>query len=42
VKRGDIVGHVGSSGRSTGPHVHYEVWDKGKRVNPSQFFEGRS
>jgi murein DD-endopeptidase MepM/ murein hydrolase activator NlpD len=42
VKRGDIVGHVGSSGRSTGPHVHYEVWEKGKRVNPNKFFEGRS
>ncbi len=40
VKRGDIVGHVGSSGRSTGPHVHYEVWEKGKRVNPNKFNEG--
>jgi len=42
VKRGDIISYVGSSGRSTGAHVHYEVWEKGKRVNPNKFFEGRS
>lgn len=42
VKRGDIIGYVGSSGRSTGPHVHYEVWEKSKRINPNKFFEGRS
>jgi murein DD-endopeptidase MepM/ murein hydrolase activator NlpD len=42
VKRGDTIGYVGSSGRSTGPHVHYEVWEKGRRVNPNKFFEGRS
>ena len=42
VKRGEIIGCVGSSGKSTGPHVHYEVWEKGKRVNPSKFLQGRS
>ena len=42
VKRGEIVGSVGSSGKSTGPHVHYEVWEKGKRINPSKFVQGRS
>ena len=42
VKRGEIVGYVGSSGKSTGPHVHYEIWEKGKRVNPSRFLQGRS
>jgi murein DD-endopeptidase MepM/ murein hydrolase activator NlpD len=42
VKRGETIGQVGSSGRSTGPHVHYEVWEKGRRVNPNKFFEGRS
>jgi hypothetical protein len=42
VKRGEIVGHIGSSGKSTGPHVHYEIWEKGKRVNPSRFLQGRS
>ncbi len=33
------VGLLGSSGRSTGPHVHYEVWYNGKLRNPSKFFE---
>jgi len=42
VERGDIVGYVGSTGRSTGPHVHYEVWEKGKRMNPDKFFQWRS
>ena len=42
VKRGDIIGHVGSSGKSTGPHVHYEVWERGKSVNPQKFVQGRS
>jgi len=42
VKRGEIVGYIGSSGKSTGPHVHYGVWEKGKRINPSKFLQGRS
>lgn len=42
VKRGDIIGYVGSSGKSTGPHVHYEIWEKGKSVNPQKFLQGRS
>lgn len=42
VKRGEIVSYIGSTGKSTGPHVHYEVWEKGKRVNPSKFIQGRS
>ena len=42
VKRGQIIGYVGSSGKSTGPHVHYEVWEKGKSVNPQKFLQGRS
>jgi murein DD-endopeptidase MepM/ murein hydrolase activator NlpD len=42
VKRGDIIGYIGSTGKSTGPHVHYEVWEKGKRINPSKFLRGRS
>ena len=42
VERGEIVGYIGSTGKSTGPHVHYEVWEKGKRINPSKFLQGRS
>ncbi len=34
VNRGDVIGSVGSSGRSTGPHLHYEVFRDGRRVNP--------
>ncbi|MCH2022260.1 MAG: M23 family metallopeptidase [Saprospiraceae bacterium] len=37
VKRGEIIGLVGSSGTSTSPHVHYEVLYKGKKINPLPF-----
>lgn len=37
VKRGDIIAYLGSTGRTTGPHLHYEVWRNRKKVNPSPY-----
>ncbi|MFH6984449.1 peptidoglycan DD-metalloendopeptidase family protein [Marinoscillum luteum] len=37
VKRGQLIGRVGSSGRSTAPHLHYEVYKDGKAVNPVNY-----
>ena len=38
LKRGDLIGYVGSTGLSTGPHVHYEVIKNGEKVNPINFY----
>ena len=38
VKRGEVIGYVGNSGRSTAPHVHYEVRINKKAVNPVNYF----
>jgi murein DD-endopeptidase MepM/ murein hydrolase activator NlpD len=38
VKRGEIIGYVGSTGKSTGPHCHYEVHKNGRKIDPVYFF----
>jgi len=37
VKRGDLIGYIGSSGQSSGPHLHYHIWQNGVNVNPLGF-----
>ena len=38
IKRGEIIGYVGNTGRSAGPHVHYEVRKNGRRLDPVNFY----
>ena len=39
--RGQVVGQAGSTGRSTGTHLHYEIWIDGRPVNPLQYLVSR-
>jgi murein DD-endopeptidase MepM/ murein hydrolase activator NlpD len=38
VKRGDLIGTIGLSGLTTGPHVHFELWYKDRVLNPEEYF----
>ena len=40
IKRGDLIGFVGSTGRSQAPHLHYEIFKDGERINPINFYYG--
>lgn len=40
VKRGDLIGFVGSTGRSQAPHLHYEIRKNGEKINPINFYYG--
>jgi murein DD-endopeptidase MepM/ murein hydrolase activator NlpD len=38
IKRGDVIGYVGNTGRSVAPHLHYEIFKDGKKINPLNFY----
>ena len=40
VKRGDLIGYVGNTGRSVAPHIHYEIVKDGRKINPINFYSG--
>lgn len=42
IARGQVIGYMGTTGRSTGAHLHYEVWRNGRPINPMGFLKVRS
>ncbi len=38
VERGQVIGEVGNTGRSTAPHLHYEVLFRNKQIDPSEYY----
>ena len=41
IRQGQVIATMGSSGRSTGPHVHFEVLKNGKAVNPTKYIQSK-
>jgi murein DD-endopeptidase MepM/ murein hydrolase activator NlpD len=42
IQRGQVIAEVGNTGRSTGPHLHYEISHQGKMINPMQILTPQS